>query len=163
MIQYQVSFGDAVKRAFSAYCWFQGRASRSEYWWFVLFNLIVGVVISILGTITGSLFFKQLLPNIWSLAVLLPSLGLVWRRLHDAGVSGAFYLWSLIPGIVTGIIAVFAVGATITGSTPTFWWILLGIAALVTLVGSILVLVKLCQPSQPAPNKYGDVPNITEA
>lgn len=163
MIQYQVSFGDAIKRAFSSYCCFQGRASRSEYWWFALFNFIVGAALSILGGITGSFFFKSVLPNLYSLAVLLPSLGLAWRRLHDAGVSGAFYLWSIIPGIVTGLLAVFAISATIIGSLPTFWWILLGIAALATLVGSILVLVKLCQPSQPAPNKYGDVPNLTEA
>ena len=163
MIQYQVSFGDAVSRAFSSYCCFKGRASRSEYWWFVLFNVIIGIALSILGKLTGSTNMQQVLPNLFSLAVLFPNLGLVWRRLHDVGLSGAFYLWSIIPSIITGIIAAIFSISLLSGSRSTLLIVLLACSGLITLIAAIVVFVKLCKPSQPAPNKYGDVPNLTEA
>lgn len=48
-----MSFTDSIKSVFSQYVGFKGRARRSEYWWFVLFNLIVGVVISLIVRLTG--------------------------------------------------------------------------------------------------------------
>ena len=77
----------AVKTCFSKYADFNGRATRSEYWYFFLFNFIVGIV---LGWIP---FLGWLV----SLALLVPSLAVAWRRLHDIGKSGAFYLFILIP------------------------------------------------------------------
>ncbi|MCM1320084.1 MAG: DUF805 domain-containing protein [Muribaculaceae bacterium] len=142
--QYMVSFGDAVKRAFSKYCQFTGRASRSEFWWFYLFNLIISSIIFIAcggtgvishawqvaahGGSTVGVMFSGLygtINTIWSLVILLPSLGLFWRRLHDGGHSG--------------------------------WWWLIG---LIPFVGTIVLLVFLCQGSQPMENKYGAVPNV---
>ena len=89
-----VGFFEAIKLAFVHYADFKGRSRRSEYWWFTLFNTIIGFVLGLL------------LPNfawIWSLVVLLPSLALCVRRLHDVGKSGWFYLWILLP-LVGGII-----------------------------------------------------------
>lgn len=83
-----VSFIDAVKSAFTHYADFKGRARRSEYWWFVLFNVIVSGIIS------------SILPDfawVWTVVTFLPALGLCVRRLHDVGKSGWFYLWLLLP------------------------------------------------------------------
>lgn len=83
-----VSFIDAIKLAFTHYADFKGRSRRSEYWWFFLFDTIVSGVIS------------AILPDlawIWSLVVLVPGLAIAVRRLHDAGKSGWFYLWMLLP------------------------------------------------------------------
>ena len=88
-----MSFTDAVKSVFSQYVGFKGRARRSEYWWFVLFNIIVSVVISLLASLTGWNFLSIL----YSLAVLLPGLAVAVRRLHDIGKSGWFYLFAFIP------------------------------------------------------------------
>ena len=96
-----MSFVDAIKSAFSKYATFSGRARRSEYWYFVLLNVIVSVVISILGMIIGD--FASVISGIWSLAILVPSLALVWRRLHDIGKGGVWILIGLIP-LVGGII-----------------------------------------------------------
>ena len=83
-----VGFLEAVKRAFQHYADFNGRARRSEYWWFTLFNIIVG---SIIGAIAPESSW------IWTLIVLVPGTALVVRRLHDVGRSGWFYLWILVP------------------------------------------------------------------
>ena len=70
---------------------FQGRATRAEFWWFFLFNFLVGLILSLFGK-AGTY-----LSGIWSLAILLPNLGLTVRRLHDINKSGWAILISLIP------------------------------------------------------------------
>jgi len=77
---------------------FNGRARRAEYWYFVLFNAIASIIISLIG---GALKF-ELLGNIYSLAVLLPSIAVGVRRMHDVGKSG----WFLLIPIYNFILAV---------------------------------------------------------
>jgi len=81
------------------YAVFNGRARRREYWFFVLFNVVISIVLSILDGITGTLSEEHglgLLSGLYMLAVLLPSLAVGVRRLHDIGRSG----WLLLIGIV---------------------------------------------------------------
>lgn len=102
MYQYQVSFGQAVNMALNKYCDFNGRASRSEYWWFALFCFIVG---GIAGWIGGMLNINWL-PGLCSLALLLPSWGLMVRRLHDIDKSGWWAFLSFIPVVGTIILII---------------------------------------------------------
>lgn len=100
MYQEQVSFGDAVKRALTVnYCNFNGRSSRSEYWWYVLATFIFGMVLGvILNVIFGSeSTIGSIVNGVVSLALFLPGLGLCVRRLHDIGKSGWLVLLGLIP------------------------------------------------------------------
>lgn len=84
-----MNFVDAVKTCFSKYACFEGRACRSEYWYFCLFNFLLGIVCgALLGKIGSSIV---------SLALFIPSLAVAVRRLHDVGKSGWFYLLCLIP------------------------------------------------------------------
>ena len=95
-----MSFKDAIVSVFQNYVNFSGRARRSEYWYFVLFNFIVGFVLGFLGRLVGgdSLFNPfQILSGLYSLAVLIPTLALCWRRLHDIGRSGGWYFIALVP------------------------------------------------------------------
>lgn len=69
---------------------FNGRAAVGEYWWFVLTNFLISLVI----TIVAATIKFPLLDTVYSLAVLLPSLGVAVRRLHDIGKSG---WWVLAP------------------------------------------------------------------
>jgi uncharacterized membrane protein YhaH (DUF805 family) len=112
---YGIGFGQAIKRAFQKYVRFDGRASRSEFWWFYLFNTIVGFVLSIPaeivnitqtvsaasnGTPAPSSFSAADIPvYIWGLVVLLPNIGLMWRRLHDTNRSGAWFFLYFACGI----------------------------------------------------------------
>ena len=124
-----MSMMEAVKNVFQNYATFSGRARRSEYWYFCLFNLLVSLGISVLvgigtavggeklGTVIGALSY------IYALAVFIPGLAVCWRRLHDTGRSGGYYFMGLIP-----------------------------------LVGVILLIVWLCQDSQPGDTQYGPNP-----
>lgn len=87
------------------YAVFNGRASRSEFWYFTLFNSIVIIFLLIIGRATDSVFFDALY-TLYILAVLLPSIGVEIRRLHDTGRSGWWLLIALIP-IVSLILLVF--------------------------------------------------------
>ncbi len=91
-----MGFMDAVKSVFGQYATFSGRARRSEYWYFVLFNFLVGIVLGVIGALLGEKA-SSVITSIWSLAILIPTLAVSWRRLHDIGKSGAYYLFILIP------------------------------------------------------------------
>ncbi|QRG67199.1 DUF805 domain-containing protein [Brevibacillus choshinensis] len=86
------------------YVAFSGRARRKEYWMFVLFSVIISLVLSLVENLIG---IPQVLTSIYSLAVLLPSLGVLVRRLHDTGRSGWWFLLAFIPVIGTIILLVF--------------------------------------------------------
>ena len=77
------------------YAVFTGRARRAEFWYFVLFNIIVSIVLSIISGIFRDK--SNILGSIYSLAVLIPSIAVGVRRLHDIGKSGWWLLISLIP------------------------------------------------------------------
>ena len=91
-----MSFTEAVTSAFTKYATFSGRARRSEYWYFALFNMVVGLVLTFIG---GMIFRDkpQMLSSIYSLAALIPNLAVSWRRLHDIGRSGGWYFLWLVP------------------------------------------------------------------
>jgi uncharacterized membrane protein YhaH (DUF805 family) len=91
---------------FKKYTVFSGRAQRAEYWYFVLFNMIVGVGLALIDQATGTLNQDTgvgLLGGLYSLAVLLPSLAVSVRRLHDTNRSGWWLFILFIP--VIGAIA----------------------------------------------------------
>jgi uncharacterized membrane protein YhaH (DUF805 family) len=117
---------------------FSGRARRTEYWMFTLFNLIIAVVLgfvdralgfgSFTGNTSGGVAFSAslgLLGGLYSLAVLLPSLAVGVRRLHDTDRSG--------------------------------WWLLIG---LIPLVGGIVLLVFFVLEGTRGPNRFGADPKI---
>lgn len=95
-----MDFPTAVRTCFSKYVDFTGRARRSELWWFVLFTFLANLVASILDRMLGTDFdgsTNGLIGTLVSLAVLLPSLAVGARRLHDTGRSGWWQLLVLIP------------------------------------------------------------------
>jgi uncharacterized membrane protein YhaH (DUF805 family) len=83
------------------YATFTGRASRSEYWFFVLFNLIFSIIINVIGVSIG----MEILGTIYSLVLLVPSIAVVVRRMHDTGKSGWYCLipiYNLILALTAG-------------------------------------------------------------
>ena len=100
---------EAVKAVFSKYATFEGRARRSEYWWFILFNTIVSIVLTFafgMGHGNG-MGGGNLISTIWSLATLLPSLAVGARRLHDIDRSGWWLLLIFLPLIGAIVLIVF--------------------------------------------------------
>ena len=96
-----MSFGQAISSVFKNYANFNGRARRSEFWFFALFNLIIDLAASVINyLIAGSSDTTSIIGIIYllySLATILPALAVSWRRLHDIGKSGAYILFILIP------------------------------------------------------------------
>lgn len=98
-----MGFGEAIATCFRKYVVFSGRASRPEYWFFVLFQILVIVVLMIVDAVVGT----GVLSTIASLAMFLPSLAVGARRLHDTDKSAWWLLIGLIPLIGPIVLIVF--------------------------------------------------------
>ena len=125
-----MDFMTAVKKVLQEnYLNFEGRARRSEFWWFQLFvivgYIVVGVLFGVLGAVLGDTgaTIGSLLYAVFGLGVLLPALAVSVRRLHDIDKSG--------------------------------WWLLID---LVPLVGPILLIVWFCSAGTAGQNKFGSDP-----
>ena len=100
-----MGFGDAVRTCWKKYGDFDGRAVRSEFWWWVLFMVLVqfaaAIVLTIVLIIFQNLGFLQwlsvLIFMVIVLAFILPSIAVSVRRLHDRDPSGWFYLLGYVP------------------------------------------------------------------
>ncbi|MEX1167824.1 MAG: DUF805 domain-containing protein [Hydrogenophaga sp.] len=95
-----MKFVDAIKSGFSNYVGFSGRASRSEYWYWVLF-VVLGVI--------GLAVISVDVANIFVLGVFLPYVAMSTRRLHDIGKSGWWQLLGFIPLIGSLVLLYWAV------------------------------------------------------
>lgn len=130
---YGAPFKAAVQRVFKKYATFSGRASRAEYWWWALVSAIVGIVLNIItsvGMVSSTSSYSgytystptpgplsiigYILLVIWGLAIIVPSLALTVRRLHDANMSGWMILLALIPFVGGIVLLVF----TLLGPKP---------------------------------------------
>jgi uncharacterized membrane protein YhaH (DUF805 family) len=94
-----MNFGQAISACFSNYATFTGRASRPEFWWFFLFQVLISVAAGMLGDVINGLV---------ALGLLLPALAVGTRRLHDIGKSG---WWQLIMLTVIGLLVLI------------YWWV----------------------------------------
>lgn len=124
-----IGFADAIRICVKEkYAHFEGRATRSEFWYFYLFTLIISVPyymamifrsfgLEDAAMISGGLYI------IFCLALFLPQLGVTIRRLHDTGKSGWYWLIVLIP-----------------------------------IAGIFIFIAQLIKPSSPEDNKYGPAP-----
>lgn len=98
--------------ALKKYAVFNGRARRKEYWFFVLFSIIITIVLSFTDAMIGLFDMESgigLLSGIYSLAVLVPSISVGVRRLHDTNRKGWWLLIGLVPLIGIIILLVFMV------------------------------------------------------
>jgi uncharacterized membrane protein YhaH (DUF805 family) len=97
-----MNFAQAIKSGFSNYVNFSGRALRSEYWYWALFALLGYIAASIVDRALGLVLFYPL----FAVAILLPSIAVAVRRLHDTDRSGWWALLFLIPLIGTIVLII---------------------------------------------------------
>ena len=98
--------------ALKKYAVFSGRSRRKEYWYFVLFSVIVSLVLSAIDALLGTFSSSTnvgLLSGIYALAIIVPSIAVSVRRLHDIDRTGWWVLISLVPVIGFLVLLVFAV------------------------------------------------------
>jgi len=127
-----MGFTDAIKSVLSNYANFNGRAPRSEYWWWVLALIIISfiaslidamVIVPVLGADLAAKSGGLPISTIVSLALLIPNIAVAVRRLHDRDMSG--------------------------------WWILIGF---VPVIGFLVLLFWYVQRGTDGPNRFGDDP-----
>lgn len=126
---YGAPLGAAVRRVFAKYATFRGRASRSEYWWWVLTAAVVGTVLNALPTLTDGIRIEAdgsttitgplgvilgAIWLVWALATIVPTFAVLVRRLHDTGHSGFWVFIGVVPLIGVLVLFVF----TLQGPRP---------------------------------------------
>ena len=99
-----MSFTDAIRDGFQKYVTFSGRSSRAAYWWWVLFDILAVLAAFIVDSVLGTtpLFYVLV-----ALALFLPGLAVLVRRLHDTSRSGWWILIGLIPIVGSIVLLVF--------------------------------------------------------
>ena len=139
------------------YAVFTGRSTRQEFWMYMLINVIISIVLSILDTLVGTVYSYHmpdgtpvklggLLQNLYGLAVFIPGLAVQVRRLHDVNKSGKLLLLFLVPVVV-------AVWAALSVSIA-----MLFVVYLVLLGFVIWIIVLFSTKGTVGPNKYGEDP-----
>lgn len=134
-----MGFGQAITTCFGKYVSFQGRARRSEFWWFYLFVVIVSLITQLVDQVIGLWIYRfsfdqngevvqaggfGILSTIWFLVILLPMLSVMVRRLHDTDRSGWWWWLNLLCCIGPIVLLVFYIlpgtqGANRFGPDPT--------------------------------------------
>ena len=154
------------------YAEFSGRSRRMEFWMWILFTFIVGIVLGIIDGVLGfrlnstpptpgsggavglaMLSSMGILGLLWSLVTLVPNIAVAVRRLHDTNRSGWWLLMPIVP---------YAIGLVIMlGAAATQNLALIGVGGIFTIIGliaAIALLVFYCLPGTRGPNKYGPDP-----
>jgi uncharacterized membrane protein YhaH (DUF805 family) len=147
------------------YADFTGRASRPEFWWYVLALVVAFIVVHIVESILGisRMFWYSWGPLtlLLRLATIVPSLAVAARRLHDTNRSGWWVLLPLIPECLMMVMAITTVGAVAAGgglAAAIGGAALTGLIGLVALAGAIVLIIFCAMPSQPGDNRYGPPP-----
>ena len=167
-----MGFAQSIKVCLSKYVVFSGRATRSEYWWFVLFVILCNIVFSVLDRAmfganpeTGE--GTSVLNPLFQVAVFLPMLAAGWRRLHDTGRPGWYLLLPMALGVATMVallsgVAVFSVleGGVDDPEALRGPAAFLGLTGMIVVWGlqlvlSVMMIWWLTRPSQEGENAYG--------
>lgn len=142
-----MTFQDSIHTVLAKkYATFTGRASRSEFWWFWLASVLVSVVFSLMGWVTGFVDAFDSMDSLVSLAILIPTLAVTCRRLHDTERSGWWQALPIGPAMLAGLLF----GANGTALA----WVLIAI----TVIAFIVLIAWLATIGTPGPNRYGEDP-----
>ena len=166
---------ESVKTCIRKYADFSGRATRAEFWWWVLATTIVSFALSTIDSFVSALsglYVYSPLGSIFGLAILLPNLAVTARRLHDIGKSGWWQLvWialgilgviPLVAGVVVGLVAAFSGGFSWQSFVQPAFWIPFAIGLFLSLLIWIGIfiwwLVWMVRQGQSGTNYYGPDP-----
>ncbi len=149
---YGIDFVNAIKRFFTKYATFSGRASRGEFWWVMLFLFLVSFVFNLL---TRASSFFNVLSAIWGLAILVPQIALAVRRVHDANLPGGWvalpYGIEVVGAMVISFSMVGTVASGLSGSSGGVGGGMAGIliGSLIMLAGAVTAIVLFAKQSDP--------------
>jgi uncharacterized membrane protein YhaH (DUF805 family) len=150
-----MGFGEAIGETIFNYMNFRDRASRAEYWWWVLFAVIVGIVAAILDLLLFYGWENGPFAIVTNLALFFPGLSVTVRRLHDTNRSGwwVLLLFVLIILTVAGVVA--ATIANPFNPVSGAGLVYIAVPGILTFAYSILIFIWTLLPSNPGNNRYG--------
>jgi uncharacterized membrane protein YhaH (DUF805 family) len=165
---------EAIRTGFARSLQFSGRASRSEFWWFWLFSLLVGLGVEACGLLVGATeATMDYAFAVVAVLLFLPFWAVAWRRLHDIGLSGMVNLIHLALPLVVGL-AIFAQAflaarpgdpfANVDAIMSEVNAMADQVVAVTYLVFALLIILTVAfawlwsRPSDPHPNRYGPPP-----
>lgn len=145
-------FSEAIRVCFSKFADFSGRANRAEFWFFNLFLIAGNALIVMLAASRPTLDF---IGTVWSFVVLLPSLSVSVRRMHDTDRSGAYILIGFLGSVLIafGVVLLllnFMSKDVAAGVLGSFILVIVGMTLMVW------QFVLYCLPGTPGPNRFGD-------
>lgn len=144
----------AVRRFWTKYATFSGRASRAEFWWWCLVALAVDGVLGGLRGVDGPVgMVLGTIEVIWTCSTIVPTLALLWRRLHDANHSGLWGLAPIIAAAVGGVLAVFGFMVVLGGGRAA-GTALVVVALVLAAAGGVVILVLTLQRSRPEGTRF---------
>lgn len=161
-----MTFTQSIATCFKKYATFKGRASRSEFWWFQLFQFLISLTYTIIAlslalsgnpfSYSGNILVIDLIFSLIRLVLFLPDIAVTCRRLHDTERSG---WWQILPGVTLLIGSIlFWVELLYLGDGKFFASI-----TLIAILGAyIRILIWLIDPSDRVENKYGPSPFFDE-
>lgn len=170
---YNCTIGEAFIRFWKKYATFKGRASRGEFWWWVLCTFIIQIAFAVIFAVLGAIIdsntangMRSFVNTIWALATIVPSLALSVRRLHDTNKAGTtlviLYAIDFIGGVLlsvglvmTGLGAISVIGGG-SSSTGTAGILLLIIGFIACLATSIVLIVLMAKKTDPAGARFDD-------
>ncbi len=137
---------------------FSGRARRKEYWFFVLFTWIVGNLFSLAYSIFD-IPFIDILSNIYAILVIIPTLAVAFRRVHDIGYSGNYVVAGYVLILISGLAGLYLLGT----EEGMFFQILACALFALVLVVIFAYFYFFTRDSQPGENKWGANPKEIKA
>ena len=148
------NFTDTISKHYTD---FDGRIGRAQFWYFIAAYVVVGILVSIVGSIAGS---GGGLRALYGLALLLPTLGITARRLHDMGRTASWVLLLAVPWALSIIIGLVTLVSFFTFGLFSMFLVFWPVIGLISL-GAVVLLIYFCaQPGMPGPNEYGPVPPV---
>ena len=144
---------ESVKTCFSKYAIFKGRASRSEYWWFTLVDVLVECVFTQLYNFFPTIVLLDYLGIIAWIVFLLPCISVAARRLHDVNKSGWWQFLGLMPTFVLLIL-----GSLATDITEAFEGATMLVLVAATIIAIIVYIRWMILKGTDGDNRFGSNP-----
>ena len=166
-----MGFGGAVSSGFNKYVTFSGRAARSEYWWWFVFLVLLGLAFGVVAVFvllaTKSVLAMRLVQGVMELGLFLPTLALAVRRLHDLDRSGwwygaSFIIWIFLTAL--GVIVALRIhqnhvaGYPPTDGIPSAVYLVMGVLGLAELVLCLMLFIWFCMRGTRGSNRFGGDP-----
>jgi uncharacterized membrane protein YhaH (DUF805 family) len=155
-----MSFGRAISTCFRKYVTFTGRASRSEYWYFLLFGVLLSIPASIIDSTLATTATPGMRPvgGLLTLVLFLPRLSAAVRRLHDVNRSGWWIGGLFLFLLVFAAVGIFNLFQPVTTSPNTPLAIGAVISSVLMLVWLVWLFVLTVLKGTDGPNRYGEDP-----